>query len=96
MNRDSNSSQPKPRVTEDLELVLEAARRANWDAQHGPAHLRTGRFFISELHEAHAWKPVGSSLEAGFSKEQATSRSDARKLLQSSQPNKPLVPDGHS
>jgi hypothetical protein len=81
MKKDSNSSQPKPRVTEDLELVLEAARRANWDAQHGPAHLRSGRFFISELHEAHAWKPVGSSPEADVSKEQATSRSDARKLL---------------
>ena len=53
MNKDSNSSTEKPPVVEDLELVLEAARRANWDAQHGPAHLRSGRFFISELHEAH-------------------------------------------
>jgi len=26
------------------EVLLEAARRANWDAQHGPPHLRTGRF----------------------------------------------------
>ncbi len=25
-------------------VLLEAARRANWDAQHGPQHLRTGRF----------------------------------------------------
>lgn len=56
MNKDSNSSLQKRQVTEDLELVLEAARRANWDAQHGPVHLRTGRFFISELHEAHASK----------------------------------------
>lgn len=77
MNRDSNSSPPKPRVTEDLELVLEAARRANWDAQHGPEHLRSGRFFISELHKAHAWKPTGSTLKASISKERETSRSDA-------------------
>lgn len=27
-----------------LDVLLEAARRANWDAQHGPAHLRSGRF----------------------------------------------------
>lgn len=26
------------------ELFLEAARRANWDALHGPRHLRSGRF----------------------------------------------------
>jgi hypothetical protein len=29
---------------EKIELLLEAARRANWDALHGPMHLRTGRF----------------------------------------------------
>ncbi|MCG8556716.1 MAG: hypothetical protein MJD61_15730 [Proteobacteria bacterium] len=29
---------------EELELFLEAARRANWDALHGPQHLRSGRF----------------------------------------------------
>lgn len=54
MTKDSNLSQEKAPSTEDLELVLEAARRANWDAQHGPAHLRSGRFFISELHKAHS------------------------------------------
>ena len=27
-----------------LALVLEAARRANWDAANGPARLRAGRF----------------------------------------------------
>jgi len=54
MTKDSNLSQEKAPATEDLELVLEAARRANWDAQHGPAHLRSGRFFISELHTAHS------------------------------------------
>jgi hypothetical protein len=38
-----------------LELLQEAARRANWDAQHGPVHLRTGRFFISPVLSAHAF-----------------------------------------
>ena len=28
----------------ELEILLEAARRANWDALHGPRHLRSGRF----------------------------------------------------
>jgi hypothetical protein len=28
----------------ELEVLLEAARRANWDALHGPQHLRSGRF----------------------------------------------------
>jgi hypothetical protein len=38
-----------------VELLQEAARRANWDAQHGPQHLRTGRFFISAVMAAHAF-----------------------------------------
>ena len=54
-----------------LELLQEAARRANWDAQHGPVHLRTGRFFISAVLDAHAFaeheqfesESVGSSAE---------------------------------
>ena len=28
----------------ELKCALESARRANWDALHGPRHLRTGRF----------------------------------------------------
>jgi hypothetical protein len=64
MKKDLNSSLQKPPVAEDLELVLEAARRANWDAQHGPAHLRTGRFFISEQYEAHASKPSTAVADA--------------------------------
>lgn len=28
----------------ELEVLLEAARRATWDALHGPAHLRSGRY----------------------------------------------------
>lgn len=34
----------------ELELLLEAARRATWDALHGPMHLRSGRFY--PLYEA--------------------------------------------
>lgn len=32
-----------------LEALREAARRANWDALHGPPHLRTGRFRPEDL-----------------------------------------------
>lgn len=28
----------------ELQALLEAARRANWDALHGPRYLRTGRY----------------------------------------------------
>lgn len=31
-------------VSPKLEVLLEAARRATWDALHGPPHLRAGRF----------------------------------------------------
>ena len=31
-------------VTTKLEILREAARRANWDARYGPPHLRSGRF----------------------------------------------------
>jgi hypothetical protein len=29
----------------ELEILLEAARRATWDALHGPTHLRSGRYY---------------------------------------------------
>lgn len=53
---DSDSSQPAPDRDQarTLELLLEAARRANWDAQNGPRHLRSGRFFVSAAQDAHA------------------------------------------
>ena len=35
---------------EERELLLEAARRANWDALHGPEHLRRGEFNPSPVH----------------------------------------------
>jgi hypothetical protein len=44
-----------------IELLQEAARRANWDAQHGPQHLRTGRFFVSAVLHAHAFTESGSA-----------------------------------
>jgi hypothetical protein len=31
-------------VSPKLGVLLEAARRATWDALHGPPHLRAGRF----------------------------------------------------
>jgi hypothetical protein len=31
-------------MTLKLAVLLEAARRATWDALHGPRHLRSGRF----------------------------------------------------
>lgn len=42
--------------TRTIDVLEEAARRANWDAQHGPRHLRTGRFFISDVFAPHAWR----------------------------------------
>lgn len=35
---------------EERDLLLEAARRANWDALHGPEHLRRGEFNPSPVH----------------------------------------------
>ena len=36
-------------TNQDRELLLEAARRANWDALHGPVHLRRGEFDPSKV-----------------------------------------------
>ena len=39
------SNDPKVHdADEELAILLEAARRANWDALQGPPHLRSGRF----------------------------------------------------
>ena len=32
-----------------LEMLLEAARRARWDALHGPPRLRSGRFDADDV-----------------------------------------------
>lgn len=51
---DLTSTPAKDRRDPDLELLLEAARRANWDALHGPRYLRSGRFrpVADDLHES--------------------------------------------
>ena len=38
-----------------MELLEEAASRANWDAQHGRQHFRVGRVFISAVTGADAF-----------------------------------------
>jgi hypothetical protein len=53
MASDSSASVPVCEADE-LTLLLEAARRATWDAKHGPIHLRSGRFFVAESLNAHA------------------------------------------
>ena len=35
----------------ELEALLEAARRATWDALYGPVHLRSGRFRPEEAED---------------------------------------------
>ncbi|NKC12007.1 MAG: hypothetical protein GKR94_07335 [Gammaproteobacteria bacterium] len=40
MSRKANKQQRD----RELAALLKAAERANWDAQHGPLHLRSGRF----------------------------------------------------
>jgi hypothetical protein len=42
----------------ELALLQEVARRANWDATHGPDHLRAGRFFVTDALAAHAFEPL--------------------------------------
>jgi hypothetical protein len=45
----------------ELELLLEAARRATWDALHGPRYLRSGRFHPNsdDLSELETAKGIG-------------------------------------
>lgn len=47
---------------EKIAILLEAARRANWDAQHGPPHLRTGRFSTATPKAADMNKPIDLNL----------------------------------
>jgi hypothetical protein len=60
---DSSASIPAPEADE-LDLLLEAARRATWDAKHGPSHLRSGRFFIAANLNAHASNKLTGSESA--------------------------------
>ena len=38
------SNTPNDQRPDKMAVLLEVARRANWDAMHGPVHLRSGRF----------------------------------------------------
>ena len=38
------SNTPNAQRPDKMAVLLEVARRANWDALHGPLHLRSGRF----------------------------------------------------
>lgn len=59
---------------ETLELLLEAARRANWDAQFGPPHLRSGRFFIWPTDGREAIPPEQPGAKAAPDSASKTSR----------------------
>ena len=50
MNEDSvlSTTTKIPSGERKLENMLEAARRATWDALHGPKHLRSGRYRPSD------------------------------------------------
>lgn len=61
---DSSASVPMSE-DEEMDLLLEAARRANWEAMHGPAHLRSGRFFISPHLDAHTSDWLSPTASAG-------------------------------
>lgn len=41
---DLSTNTPRNEDEAELEIMLEAARRATWDALHGPRYLRSGRF----------------------------------------------------
>lgn len=56
----ASDSSPGAPERNHLAVLLEAARRATWNAKHGPAHLRSGRFFISETFDAHSFAPLSS------------------------------------
>lgn len=47
-NFDNTDATPDER--DMLALVFEAARRTNWDALHGPRHLRAGKYFVEGEH----------------------------------------------
>ena len=49
-----SSADTQANDVDELALLLEAARRATWDATRGPVHLRSGRFFISANMNAHS------------------------------------------
>jgi hypothetical protein len=52
---DSLPTETRMSAEQKREILLEAARGATWDTTRGPMHLRTGRFFVSQVHAAHAY-----------------------------------------
>jgi hypothetical protein len=61
----------------ELEVLLEAARRATWDALHGPAHLRSGRY-----HPLDALAEVGATTAGGRAAAQQAAAADERRARQ--------------
>lgn len=50
---------------QELETLLEAARRATWDALHGPRFIRSGRFLLfPEDSQVHSASAAGTSAAA--------------------------------
>jgi hypothetical protein len=64
MASDSLNTDATPEEQQALELVLEAARRANWEALHGPAYLHSGRYTVAGEHvESQNSVPVDTTTE---------------------------------
>ena len=57
----------------ELEVLFEAARRATWDALHGPAHLRSGRY-----HPLDVVAEVGATTAGGRAAQQAAAADERR------------------
>ena len=54
-----------PSAERRLEIMLEAARRATWDAVHGPKHLRSGLYRPSDaLRQDANVSPPGDSADS--------------------------------
>ena len=58
----------------ELEVLFEAARRATWDALHGPAHLRSGRY-----HPLDGVAEVGATTAGGRAAAQQAAAADERR-----------------
>lgn len=60
---------------QELEVLLEAARRATWDALHGPTHLRSGRYHPRDA----AADVVGGTTAGGRAAAQQAAAADERR-----------------
>jgi hypothetical protein len=54
------STRRDERMTPKLAILLKAARRATWDALHGPRHLRSGRFRLNSSERVGAAQGVAA------------------------------------